>query len=409
MAGVRLVAVKGKIKKARMSKDWKALEAAAEEGLSVNPWDAQLFFELGMATEEQENMDVARYALERAVEIDRNNAEYNRRLGYFLFERRDYKPARACFERVYKIEPTDGEARSMMGRIDAATVLDRKGLEEAESTRDAMVEQKEEPVNAYEADRRARRGTPTAQAPGESEEADLIHAIRKDPDNLGLYLKLADFYKAQRQFGKASDQLEKAIERAPNNGEIRELQLEIAVAQLREDAAVAERRAQANPDKERLVAKARELTQLVLSKEIELLTLGVELNPTDLRKKFELAKRYASRHVKEFSKAIPLLQQASANPNIKLDATVLLGECFAREGRNDLARRQLEKAIESLNFQDHPNAFRSSHYLLGRLYQAAGNADKAEEHYGEVLAVDYEYRDVLKRMESLGDTSNNDE
>lgn len=409
MAGVRLVAVKGKIKKARMSKDWKALEAAAEEGLSVNPWDAQLFFELGTATEEQENMDVARYALERAVEIDRNNAEYNRRLGYFLFERRDYKPARACFERVYKIEPTDSEARSMMGRIDAATVLDRKGLEEAESTRDAMVEQKEEPVNAYEADRRARRGTPTAQAPGESEEADLIHAIRKDPDNLGLYLKLADFYKAQRQFGKASDQLEKAIERAPNNGEIRELQLEIAVAQLREDAAVAERRAQANPDKERLVAKARELTQLVLSKEIELLTLGVELNPTDLRKKFELAKRYASRHVKEFSKAIPLLQQASANPNIKLDATVLLGECFAREGRNDLARRQLEKAIESLNFQDHPNAFRSSHYLLGRLYQAAGNADKAEEHYGEVLAVDYEYRDVLKRMESLGDTSNDDE
>lgn len=403
MAGVRLVAIKGRIKKAKMSKNWKAVETAAEEGLAINPWDAQLFFDLGVSTQEQENMDIARYALERAVELDRNNVDFNRRLGEFLFERRDYKPARTCFERVYKLEPTDSEARSMMGRIDAATVLDRKGLDDAESTRDAMVEQPEEPVNAYEADRRARRGRSAAAAPGESEEADLIHAIRKDPKNLGLYLKLADHYKNSRKLGQASDQLEKALEVDPDNGEIRELQLEIEVLRLREEAALAEKRARAYPDKEHLVEKAKMLTQQVIQKEVELLTLGVELNPTDLKKKFELGQRLASRHIKDFARAIPLLQQSTANPNIKLAATVLLGECFAREGRSDLARRQLQKAVEGLNFQDHPNEFRSSHYLLGRLYQAAGKIDEAEHHYGEVLAVDYEYRDVLKRMEQLGE------
>ncbi|MFN5732107.1 MAG: hypothetical protein ACK48R_09705, partial [Planctomyces sp.] len=62
---------------------------------------------------------------------------------------------------------------------------------------------------------------------------------------------------------------------------------------------------------------------------------------------------------------------------------------------------QLEKAIEGLGFADRPDAFKNAHYLLGRLYQAAGKNEQAEHHYGEVLAVDYEYKDVLKRMEEL--------
>jgi tetratricopeptide (TPR) repeat protein len=401
MASMRLMGVRTRIKKSRLSKDWKSIEQAAEEGLLVNPWDAQLFFDLGEALVGQENLGVARFALEKAVELDRDNVDYNRTLGAFLFERRDYKPARQCYERIYKLVPTDSESRAMLGRIDAVSMLDRGKLEEAESTRDVKVEPTQ-PANAYEEDRRARKGQPkAADAPGESAEADLIHAIRKDPANVGLYLKLADLYKAARDFGKAQDQLTKALELSPNNGEIRELILDVQLSRLREEASEAETRARANPGKERLVEKARGLQQDVVQKELEFFTLGVELNPTDLKKKFELAQRLASRHVKQFSKAIPLLQQAASNPSLKTDALVLLGECFARDGKSDLARRQLEKAIEGLAFADRPDSFRTAHYLLGRLYQAAGKNEQAEHHYGEVLAVDYEYKDVLKRMEEL--------
>jgi tetratricopeptide (TPR) repeat protein len=401
MASMRLMGVRTRIKKSRLSKDWKSIEQAAEEGLLVNPWDAQLFFDLGEALVGQDNLGVARFALEKAVELDRDNVDYNRTLGAFLFERRDYKPARACYERIYKLVPTDSEARAMLGRIDAVSMLDRKGLEDAESTRDVKVEPTQ-PVNAYEEDRRARKGQQkTADAPGESAEADLIHAIRKDASNVGLYLKLADLYKAGREFGKAQDQLNKALELSPNSGEIRELVLDVQLCRLREEAADADARARANPGKERLVEKARALQQDIVQKELELYALGVELNPTDLKKKFELAQRLASRHIKQFSKAIPLLQQAASNPSLKTDALVLLGECFARDGKSDLARRQLEKAIEGLGFADRPDAFKNAHYLLGRLYQAAGKNEQAEHHYGEVLAVDYEYKDVLKRMEEL--------
>ena len=67
MASMRLMGVRTRIKKSRLSKDWKSIEAAAEEGLLINPWDAQLFFDLGEALAAQENHGVARFALEKAV------------------------------------------------------------------------------------------------------------------------------------------------------------------------------------------------------------------------------------------------------------------------------------------------------------------------------------------------------
>jgi tetratricopeptide (TPR) repeat protein len=93
----------------------------------------------------------------------------------------------------------------------------------------------------------------------------------------------------------------------------------------------------------------------------------VENNPSDLKKKYELAKRLFD--AKQYPKAIPLLQQAVANPTMKSDVLVLLGECFVRDGKLDLARRQLEKALDGLSAQDRPDAFKTAHYLLGRIYE----------------------------------------
>jgi tetratricopeptide (TPR) repeat protein len=399
MAGMRLMGVKGRIKKSRLQKDWKNVEAAAEEGLLVNPWDAQLMFDLGDACDHQNYKDIAKYGLEKAVEYDRDNVDYNRKLGAFLFERRDYKAARVCFERIYKLVPTDGEARSMLGRCDAESTM-KGGYEDAENTRDVKVEQPTAPVNAYEEDRKARKGaTKSADAPGESAEADLTHAIRKDPQNVNLYLKLADLYKASREFGKAQEQLTKALEMSKGNADIREQLQDVQLLILREELAEAEDRVRKNPGKERLVEKRNVLRDDLLKREIEFYTHGVELHPSDMRKKFELAQRLFT--AKQFSKSIPLLQQAISNPTLKIDALVLLGECFARDGKLDLARRQFEKALDGLNHADRPDPFKTAHYYLGRIYEKAGKIELAENHYGEILANDYEYKDVLKRMEGL--------
>ncbi|MCA9013237.1 MAG: tetratricopeptide repeat protein, partial [Planctomycetaceae bacterium] len=326
--------------------------------------------------------------------------EYNRRLGHLLVERRDYKPARACFERIYKLDSNDSDARTMMGRIDAESTMHRGGYEDADNTRDVKVEQTVAPVNAYEADRQARKGTQkAADAPGESEESDLLHAIRKDAKNVNLYLKLADLYIKERQFGKAQDQYHKALE-ITNNAEIREQLHEVQLTMLRNDLSDAAIRVQKNPGKERLVEKVKILRAELLLKEIEFLTFGVDLHPNDMRKKYELAQRLMN--IKETSKAIPLLQQAVSDPRIKVEAMVLLGECFAKDGKLELARRQFEKALDGLSSTDKPDSFKAAHYYLGRIFEKAKKRDQAEHHYGEILAVDYEYKDVLKRLEELG-------
>ena len=400
MAGMRLMGVRGRVKKCRMQKDWKGVETATEEGLLVNPWDAQLMFDLGDACENQQNLTIARYALERAVEYDKDNIEYNRRLGHLLFERRDYKPARACFERIYRLNSNDSDARSMMSRIDAEATMDRGGYDNAENTRDVKVEQPAAPVDAYEADRLARKGTPKAvDAPGESEESDLLHAIRKDPRNLNLYLKLADLYIKDRQFGKAQDQYNKALEISNGSADIREQLHEVQLMMLRNDVSDAVDRARKNPGKDRLVEKAKALKEELLAKELEFFTHSVELHPNDMRKKYELAQRMMN--AKEPAKAIPLLQQAVSDPRIKVESLVLLGECFTNDGKLDLGRRQFEKALDGLSATDKPDPFKRAHYYLGRIYEKAKKDDQAEHHYGEILAVDYEYKDVLKRLESL--------
>ena len=357
-------------------------------------------FELGEAAIKQDNNSVGRYGLERAVEYDKDNVDYNRTLGRFLFDvARDYKSSRICWERIYKLVPTDGEARSMMSRCDAESTM-QKGYDTAESTRDVKTDQPKAPLNAYEADRQARRGAPkSADAPGESAESDLLHAIRKEPQNLNHYLKLADHYESSREFGKAQDQLNKALEISGDNADIKERLQSVQLMVLKNELAESEERVKKNPGKERLVEKVTALKSDLLQREIEFLTHSVQSHPNDMRKKLELAQRYRS--AKQSSKAIPLLQQAVSDPRLKVEALVTLGECFIDEKKLDLARRQFEKALEGLSAQDAPDSFKTAHYFLGRIYEKAGKVDEAETHYSEIIAVDYEYKDALKRMEGL--------
>jgi len=41
------------------------------------------------------------------------------------------------------------------------------------------------------------------------------------------------------------------------------------------------------------------------------------------------------------------------------------------------------------------------HYRLGRVFEAQGDTQMAEEHYNEVAANDYGYLDVAQRLRNL--------
>ena len=56
--------------------------------------------------------------------------------------------------------------------------------------------------------------------------------------------------------------------------------------------------------------------------------------------------------------------------------------------------------MKSLEEGDADN-FLSLHYRLGRVAEALGNSEAAEEHYNEVAAKDYTYLDVAQRLRNL--------
>ena len=59
--------------------------------------------------------------------------------------------------------------------------------------------------------------------PGQSEEADLQRAIRKEPDAHEGYIKLADFYRRSKRLEDAQQMLEKAAEITGGDSSVREL------------------------------------------------------------------------------------------------------------------------------------------------------------------------------------------
>lgn len=407
LSKMKIMGPRGKMKKAQKKKDWPTADKFAEDALAVNPWDAQTMFDLGQILQERDCDDVAVYALSKAVEYDKDKVEFNRALGQLLLDRGEFKDARSCYQRIYNLNNEDAEARQMLGKIDAMSILDGKrgGYEEADTTKDVKVK----PQNAYEADRQARKAgmQQTVDGPGQSEEADLQRMIRKEPEALTNYLKLADYYKNRKKLKEAFDIYNKALETIGENDSVREEAENVELDILRNQIGSVEEQMRTKPDSADLKDQRTAMRKKLLKREIEVLATRIERYPQDLRLKYNLANCY--KRAGRFTKAIPLFQQASADVRIKEDVLVGLGECFIKEKKLDLGRRQFEKAIQTINPIDKEDLYKTAHYWLGRLYEKAQQLDKADTHYSEILAVDYDYKDTLARLEAIQGNSDDGE
>jgi len=393
MAHMRLMGIRGKIRKARMKEDWKLMDQMAEQGLKVNPWDSQLNADMGYACLQMAYTEIAEYGYEQAVINDIDNDDFNRQYAYILEERGKFEEAILCWERVYKRNPLDSEARSKITHLQADMVMDRHKFEEAEGTRDIRKE-----GTAYDFDRPAGMKNPEkVDGPGMSLEADLQRAIRKEPGAIENYLKLGEYYKDEKRLDEAAEIFVKAVEVSGNDPDVTEQLEDIQLQIYKQNYEIAKEISNSNPKDAGPKKKQKELGQELMKKEIEVFSRRIQRYPKDQRMKYELAKRLMG--VRQFSKAIPLLQQAGADTRIETVVLVALGECFIAEKKRDLARRQLDKAVPKLSAHDHTELFLKAHYLLGRIAEEADHYEKAEYHYGEVLAVDYDYRDTLQRLE----------
>ena len=398
MAFLKVNSARSKIKKARTAKNWAEMDQAAEEGLTINPWDAHFNADLGEATRERGFNEVATFAYETATspESAPENKDFLIALAGMYEIRRDYRKAVSTLDKVMRLDPLNGAVRSKIQALGADEVIDRGNYSDAKNTKDVRTDTVKQ---GYEESVKGDAKTGGEMlAPGESQENDLQRAIKKDPANTANYTKLADFYKREGRLEEAAKAYKQALD-ISGDANIREQMEDVELEMVRKNLMFAKEAASRNPADADAKRNAFDLAKELREQEIEVYSRRVERYPADLKIKHELAQRFmaSAKH----SLAIPLLQQASKDIRIEAQVLVSLGKCFLAQKQNPLAARQFQKAIEKLNANDQPEPFKECHYLLGRLAEAGKDLQQAEIHYSEVLAIDYSYKDTAARLEQI--------
>ena len=389
-SGAKLMGVRSRIKKARSKKEWDALDKEAEEGLKVDPWDTQLNLDVAEACENREFLDVAKFAYSEALSTSENNVDIMKRLANVLEERHEYKEALTVWTRIQKLEPDVNEHGRKITQLHTQQMVHKTEMEDAQTARDLKPQ-----GTAYDEASGLDR---SADGPGSSPEFDLQRAIRKDPENVANHVKLADLYAREKKLDEAAETMKKAVELSKNDRTLKERYEDIELARMRKQYDDTARKARETGDESRQ-KRAVKMKKSLFKTELDVYTRRVEHHPKDLKLKFELGKRYMQ--LKSWDDAIPLLQQSAADNRIETEARVLLGEAFLGDGKVPLAKRQFTMAAEKIDQHDQTDLFLKTNYALGRIAQDAGDLQSAERHYGDVLSLDYNYRDARERLETM--------
>lgn len=395
----KLMGIRSRVSTAKKKADWAEVDRVTEEGLLINPWDAHLLADLGEAHVHLKSLDVAKEAYRLACMSDKTNKDFHRHLAEVLKDKAEFDEAAKVWEQVYKLDPLDGDARSQIASMHALKTTHKGGYDAAESTRDVATDtDKDKKRTAYDDYQTGGMTQSKGLAPGESMENDLRQAIRKEPENVANYTKLASYFRKNKKLEDAYETLSTALQVSGNSADVRELLEDVELDRMKFNIDLGKEKASRTNDpkiRENLAALAQEL----LKREIEILSARVERYPQDMSRKYELAIRFM--RVQKWVQAIPLLQRAGQDPRLKGKALLALGRCFIYDKKLPLARGQLERAVPELEFNVDPEAYKEGHYWLGRVLEELGDRAGAETHYGDVLVVDYEYKDTRDRLEKL--------
>ncbi len=390
LGNMSLISIRSKIKKAKSAGEWEKVSMLAEEGLETNPWDAGICVELAEASLKLDRSDIARMAYFDAIKAAPKDKAIHVAFANLLEHRSEFSEAAKLWEMVQKIDPKDMDARRKISELNAKKGIEDGGYEHADSSKDVKSK------NNLPEERAKRQGQPFA--PGEDPEADLKHAIRRDPEVIENYLKLAGIQKSMKKFDASYQTMVKALEVSGNDANVREQLEDSELLLMKYNVDVAKEKANEKGD-DAARKRAVEMSQELRQRRIEILSSRELRYPANLNIKLELAQLLMQ--LQNWSQAIPLLQKAGTDPRLKTKALVNLGKCFVYDGKNGLAKSQFEKALPDLRYDTEPETYKECYYLLARVCEDMNDAPAAINFYGEVIVVDYDYKDARVRMEKL--------
>ena len=384
-----------------MKKDPKAAMELAEKSLETDPTNPQVNHLLKEAAKAAGFPEIAAFALETIVEADPKDTKTMHELGEMYLTMGLPDQAVAIYSKIAEHNPSDLTAIKRSKDAAATASMKSGGWEQAQSYRDVM-KNKEEAIALEQKNRVVRSADMIDEQLNE-----LYPQWEEAQDNVDLSRRIAKLWEDRFEQKQDLESLDAALSYynhtnalvsgsdpavARKLGDLHLRQLDLQIRQLEawftaggeqhEDAAAyhAELDTLKVQKAELLIGEARK---------------RVERNPTDLQLRFELGEQLML--AKQYTEAIPELQRAKQNPNARLRAMNLLGQCYTEKSMLDLAVKQFQECAGEILAMDATK--KEVLYKLGLVFERMGKKEESLKCMKDIYEVDYGYLDVAQRVE----------
>jgi tetratricopeptide (TPR) repeat protein len=377
-----------------LKKDPKAAMEAAEKAMTDDPYNKDANILLKDAALAMEDEATAQFALENLADGHPKDTKVQHLLARFYVDHDMPEKGVEVYRRILRVDPSDSEANK--GEKDASAKASiRKGSWEKEGGFREKLADAEESQELEEANR--------GQLTGEARERRLENLYEKahdDPRNQNYPQEIARLLESKEDWSGALQWYE-YLNDLTDGGDpgiarrISELRAKVAEADLREKQRQL-REDTLDPDtRAKLEKEVSELEDQLNNVRMQSAADRIKRNPTDLQLRLEYGEMLVE--AGNYSEAIPELQKAQKSPNAKIRAKSLLGQCYRKKKMYPLAIKTLQEAREGIAGMDATK--KEVTYTLGLIYEENGDKQKSLEMMTEIYEVDYEYRDVAKRVE----------
>ena len=362
-----------------------------EDDLEKDPYSVSANEALFNAANDLNLPDLAAFALETICKGQPNPKKHLHMLANHYIKNEQFTEAADAYRRILEIDRTDAIAQR--GEKDcAAKGTMKKG--NWEGSGDFRTKMKN--ANAT-ADLESGDKLGLTRAEMEQRLATLSEQYAVDNTNLQVVKDIASIYEQMEDYANSHAYYAWAYQLSGcADVSINDKAMEMHEKALNAELAYYEQVLAADPTNEEALAAYNTRKQEVALAVVEDAKARVEANPTDAQLQFKYGQALFDAGMQ--SEAIPALQRARTNPNLRIKAMLMLGKCYAAKNMVDMAIRQLEDADKELIAMD--DVKKEILYMIGCLYETAGNKEKSLESFKAIYEVDYGYQDVAQRVES---------
>ena len=385
-----------------VKKDPKAAMELAEKNLETDPTNSQINHLLKEAAKAAGFPEIAAFALETIVEADQKDTKTMHELGEMYLTMGLPDAAVAIYSKIAELNPADLTAVKRSKDAAATASMKSGGWDkEGASYRDIM-KNKDEAISLEQQSRVVKSADMIDDQLNE-----LYPQWEAAQDNVDLSRRIAKLWEDRFEQKEDVESLDAALSYythtnqlvsgsdpavARKIGDLQTKQLDLHIKQL-EDwfAGGGDQHEDAATYRAELDALKAQKAGLAITEAKK----RVERNPTDLQLRFELGEQLVI--AKQYTEAIQELQKARQNPNARLKAMNLLGQCYTEKNMLDLAVKQFQDAASEIIAMDATK--KEVLYKLGLVFERMGKKDESLNCMKQIYESDYGYMDVAKRVE----------